>query len=76
MDEADLFQLFQVVGKRGSGDAQLFLDFTGDHAVGMRGEQEAENLEARFGAEGGEAVGGASNEKWIRPPHNSIVAEI
>jgi len=76
MDEADLFQFLKVVRKGGSGDAKLFLDFARDHAVGMSGKEEAENLEARLRAEGGEAVGGASDEKRIGPLHISIVAEI
>jgi hypothetical protein len=42
----------------------------------MGGKQEAKNLEARLRAEGGEAVGGASDEKWIGLPHCSILAEI
>ena len=76
MDEADLFQFLQMMRKGGSGDAELFLDFAGDHAVGMSGKQEAENLEARLRAEGGEPVGGARDEKRVGPPHTSIVAEI
>jgi len=50
MDEAHLFQFFQMMRKGGSGYAELFLDFAGDHAVGMRGKEEAENLEARLRA--------------------------
>jgi hypothetical protein len=65
-----------VVRKSGSGDAELFLNFAGDHSFGMGGKQEAENLEARLRAEGGEAVGGASDQKWIGLPHISIIAEI
>jgi hypothetical protein len=42
----------------------------------MGGKQEAKNLEARLRAEGGEAVGGASDEKWVGLPHGSIFAEI
>jgi len=65
-----------MMRKGGSGYAELFLDFAGDHAVGMRGKEEAENLEARLRAEGREAVGGASDEKWVGLPHISIIAEI
>jgi len=65
-----------MMRKGGSGDAELFLDFAGDHSFGMGGKQEAKNLEARLRAEGGEAVGGASDEKWIGLPHCSIFAEI
>jgi hypothetical protein len=75
-DEAHLFQFFQVMRKGGSGNAELFLDFTGDHSGGMGGEEQAEDLEAGFGAEGGEAVGGTGDEKRIGLLHISIVAEI
>jgi len=76
MDEAHLFEFFQMVRKRGSGDAEFFLDFTGDHSGGMGSQEQAENLKAGLGAESGEAVGGASNEERIGPLHVSIFAEI
>ena len=76
MDKAHLFQFLQMMRKGGSGDAELFLDFAGDHAVGMSGKEKAENLEARLRAKGREAVGGASDEKWVGLPHISIIAEI
>jgi hypothetical protein len=76
LDEAHLLEFFQMVRKRGSGDAELFLDFAGDHSGGMSSQEQAENLEAGLGAESGEAVGGASNEEWIGPFHASIFAEI
>jgi len=76
IDETHLFQFLKVVRKGGSGDAELFLDFTGNHAVGMSGKEEAKYLEARLRAEGGEAVGRASDEKRIGLPHISIVAVI
>lgn len=76
MDEAHLFELFQMMRKRGSGDAELFLDFTGDHSGGMGGQEQAKNLEAGLGAESGEAAGGADNEERIGLFHVSIVAEI
>jgi hypothetical protein len=65
-----------MVRKRGRGDAELLLDFAGDQALRMSRKEKAENLEARLRAEGGEAVGGASNEERIRLSHFSIVAEI
>src|SRR6267378_723414 len=65
-----------MMRKSGSGDAELFLDFAGDQALGMGGQQEPENLETGLGAEGGEAVGGASDQKRIGLPHCSIIAEI
>jgi hypothetical protein len=76
IDEAHLLQFFKVMRKSRSRDAQFFLDFSGDHSVGMSSKQEAENLEARLRAEGGEAVGGASNQQRIGLPHISIIAEI
>jgi hypothetical protein len=42
----------------------------------MSGKEKAENLEARLRAKGREAVGGASDEKWVGLPHISIIAEI
>jgi hypothetical protein len=39
-------------------------------------EEQAKNLEARFCAESGEAVCGASDEKRIGARHISIIAEI
>jgi len=42
----------------------------------MSGKEEAKYLEARLRAEGGEAVGGASDEKRIGPRHISIIAVI
>jgi hypothetical protein len=40
------------------------------------GEEQAKNLEARFGAESGEAVGGARDEEGIGLLHISMIAEI
>jgi hypothetical protein len=42
----------------------------------MSGKEQAENLEARLRAEGGEAIGGAGNEERIGLAHNSIIAEL
>jgi hypothetical protein len=42
----------------------------------MGGQEVAENLEAGLCTEGGEAVGGAGDEEWIRFWHTSIFAEI
>ena len=75
-DEANLFQLLQVVGKRGSRDSKFFLDFSSDHAGRMGGKQEPENLEAGLSAKGGKAVGGAGDQEWIGFFHISIVAEL
>jgi hypothetical protein len=76
MDETHLFQLFQMVRKCGGGDAELLLDFTGDHSGGMGSQEQAKNLEAGLSAESGEAVGGAGDEEWIGSFHVSIFAEI
>ncbi len=75
MDKANLLQLLQVVRKRGSGDGEFFLHFPGHHTVRMSGKEQAENLEAGLGAEGGEAVGGACDQERIGPSHISIIAE-
>jgi hypothetical protein len=76
IDEADLLQLFEVVGERGSRDTEFILELAGDHSGRVSGEEQAENLEARFGAESGEAVGGACDEQGIGPLHISMIAEI
>jgi hypothetical protein len=76
MDKANLFQLFQVMRKRGRGDSEFLLDLAGNHAFRMSGKEQAENLEAGLGTEGGEAVGGACNEERIGASHISMLAEI
>ena len=76
VDKADLFQFFQVMRKGGSGNGEFLLDLAGNHALGMSGEEQTENLETGLGAKGGEAVGGAGNEKRIGLAHISIIAEI
>jgi hypothetical protein len=45
LDEADLSQLFEMVGERGSWNSEFLLDFAGDHAGGTGSEKEAKNLE-------------------------------
>jgi hypothetical protein len=74
--KADVFQFFKMVRERGSGDAKLVLDFAHIHSRGVSGEKKADNLQARFRAERGKAVRGTGNQEWIRPLHNSIVAEL
>lgn len=69
-----MLEFFQVVRKGGSGDAEFFLNLPRDHAGRMGGKEEAENLQAGLGAQGGEAVGGAGDEKWIWFVHISIIA--
>ena len=62
VDEANLLELFEMVGKGGGWNAELFLDFAGDQAGRVGGEKETENLETRLGTESREAVGGARDE--------------
>jgi hypothetical protein len=75
-NEADLAELFEMVREGGSGDVQFVLNFAGDHAGGVRGEEQAHNLQAGLGSESGEAVGRAGNEERIGLGHISIIAEI
>ena len=42
----------------------------------MRGEKQADDLQAGLGAEGGEAVGRARDEEWIDTLHISMIVEI
>jgi hypothetical protein len=76
MDEADLFQFFEMVGKGGSGDAEFLLDFADHHAGRVGSEEEPKNPETRLRAQGGEAVGGAGNQQRVGLGHVSIIAEI
>src|SRR2546429_5028072 len=76
MDEADLFQFFEMVGKGGSGDAEFLLDFADHHAGRVGSEEETKNPETRLRAQGGEAVGGAGNQQRVGLGHVSIIAEI
>src|SRR5215471_7901164 len=65
-----------MVRECGRGNTELLLDFARDHASRMGGKEETQDLQARFGAKRGEAVGGPGNEKWIRSSHISMIAEI
>jgi hypothetical protein len=76
VDEADLFQFFQVMRKCGRRDAEFFLDFAGNHAFWMSGKEQPENLEARLSPESGEAVGGPGDQEGVGFAHSSIIAEI
>jgi hypothetical protein len=76
VDEADLPQLFQMVGERRSRNAEFLLDFSGDQAGRVGRQEQAENLEAWLRAESRKAVGGSGNEKGIGPLHISMIAEI
>jgi len=44
VDEADLLQLFKVMGKSGSWYFEFVLDFAGDHARGVSGKQKPHDL--------------------------------
>jgi hypothetical protein len=74
-DEADLLQFLKMVRQRGSGYSQFVLDFAGDHPGGMGREKRTQDLKPGFGAQGGEAVGGACNQQGVWFLHNSIIAE-
>jgi hypothetical protein len=75
-NEADLAEFFEMVRESGRGDVQLVLNFAGDHAGGVRREEQTHNLQAGLGTESGEAVGGTGNKKRIGLGHISIIAEI
>ncbi len=75
-NEADLAKLFKMVRESRGGDVQFVLNFAGDHAGGVRGEQQAHNLQTRLSTESGEAIGRAGNEERIGLGHISIIAEI
>jgi len=74
--QADMAQFFEMVRQGGSGDAQLILNFTGDHAGGVSGKEQANNLQTRFGTESGEAIAAVGDKKGIWPWHISMIAEI
>ena len=76
VDEADLLQFFEMVGKSGSWDFEFALDFACDHARGVRGKQKPHDLEARLRAERGKTVGGAGDKKRVGASHISTIAEI
>src|SRR5690242_4993130 len=76
LHEADLLELFQMMGKRGGGNFELVLKLAGDHSCRMRRKKKADDLKTGFGAERGKAVGGAGDEEGIGPGHISIIAEI
>jgi hypothetical protein len=75
-NEADLAEFFEMVRKCGRGDVEFILNFACDHTRGVRGEEQAHDLQPRLGAESRESVGGAGNEERIRLGHISIIAEI
>jgi len=76
IDQADLFQFFQVMRKRGRWNLQLFLHFSRDHSGWVSGKQQPQNGQPRFGAERGKAVRRAGDQEWIGLLHISIIAEI
>jgi hypothetical protein len=75
-NETDLAELFKMVRKGRSGDAEFLLNFTGDQTSRMRGEQQANNLQTGLGAEGTETFGRTSDQEGIGSAHISIVAEL
>src|ERR1051326_1069021 len=52
-----VLELFQVVGERGSGNAQLAADLVHEHPVGMRRQQQAHDPQPRLGPHCRERVG-------------------
>lgn len=56
-DEIFGFQFIEMMGERGIGDVKLFLDFSYHEALGMGGEQQLHDAQARLGAHGGKHVG-------------------
>src|SRR6266480_6451142 len=47
-DQLLVLELVQVMGERGSGDAEFAADFVDDHAVRMRAEQQAHDPQPRL----------------------------
>jgi hypothetical protein len=74
--QSDLTELFEMVRKGGRGNTQLLLDLSGDHSRGVSGEKTAHNLQARLGAESGEAVGTTGDEQWVGFANSSRFAEL
>ena len=69
-------QFFQMMRKGGRRNAQILLNLSRHHARGVRGEQQAHDLQARLGADGGKTVGAASDQQGIGFLHISMIAEI
>src|SRR5438128_4019645 len=49
--KSNLFQFFEMMRKSGCGNFEFVLHFSGDHAAGVRGQERAHDLEARFRAQ-------------------------
>jgi hypothetical protein len=62
LDEVFVFELFEVMGEGAGRDGQFGADVADDEALGVGAEEEADDAEAGFGAEGGEHVGVAGDE--------------
>jgi hypothetical protein len=81
-DENEVFvlQFVQMMGERGIGNVQLFLNVSHDETLGMSGEQELHDAKARLRAHGGKHVGQFGDvlggRLWGSGRHISILAEI
>lgn len=65
-----------MMRKGGGGNAELFLDFPGDHPGGVSGKQQTHDLQARLGPDSGKTVGATGDEEGVGLLHISIIAEI
>ena len=74
--ESHIPEFFQMMRKRRTGYVQLLLNFPGDHTRRVSSEQQADDLQARFGAESGETVAAAGHQERVRFGHISIIAEL
>lgn len=75
LDQAHLAQFVEMVRKCGGGNPQFLLYLPGHHPGGMGGEEQSNDLQARCGAEGREAIGATGHQRRIRS-HISIIAVI
>src|SRR5437899_8290361 len=65
-----------MVRERRSRNIQFFLNFARNQSAGMSREQQPENCQAGFRAQGRKAVGRSRNQQGVRLLHISIIAEI
>src|SRR5271155_3326104 len=79
-DEILGFEFVEVMGQGGVGDFELLLNFADDQTLGMGGEQQLHDAQARLGSYGGKHVGVLGNLLGGFPGpgyfHISRIAEI
>ena len=77
-DEVLGLELVEMMGEGGGGDVEFVLNFAGEEALWMGGEEKLHDTEAGFRAHGGEHVGEFENLRGGRfgGRHISILAEI